>query len=229
MTRLLLDCTLEEAQEVVKEAFWRTEGIGSIEESSRQIVGKTGISFPRVLWSYGENIYVDFSDPSDGGEIPIEVTAEKSIWTNITASPQKYKRQFLNALDTVRENPTAEIDKSSWNFSPPQSSGDVFIGAVGYPLSLIVGGFVGLLYFLMVFGGGTIGFVIGSLSGVYLWSKRNTAQSQKISMYLGLIVLGGFVGNIIYSQLGLGPTVGEVLMLMFSAVFPIFVFYWRHQ
>jgi len=229
VTRLLLDCTLEEAQEVVKEAFWRTEGIGSIEESSRQIVGKTGISFPRVLWSYGENIYVDFSDPSDGGEIPIEVTAEKSIWTNITASPQKYKRQFLNALDTVRENPTAEIDKSSWNFSPPQSSGDVFIGAVGYPLSLIVGGFVGLLYFLMVFGGGTIGFVIGSLSGVYLWSKRNTAQSQKISMYLGLIVLGGFVGNIIYSQLGLGPTVGEVLMLMFSAVFPIFVFYWRHQ
>ncbi|MDL0125966.1 hypothetical protein ACOZ32_09270 [Halobacterium sp. MBLA0001] len=229
MTRLLLDCTLEQAQEVVKEAFWRTEGIKSIEESRRQIVGKTGISFPRVLWSYGENIYVDFSDPTDEGEIPIEVSAEKSIWTNITASPQKYKRQFLDALDAVRTNPTAEVDKNSWDFSPPQSSGDVFLGAIGYPLSVIVGGFIGLFYFTLVFGGTSSGLIIGSLTGVYLWSKRQSARSRKVSMYLGILVIGGIVGNVIYSQLGLGSTTGSILMLSLSAGFPIFAFYWRHQ
>lgn len=229
MTEILLDCTLEEARKVVKEAFWRTEGIKSIEEGSRQIVGKTDVSFPRVLWSYGENIYVDFSDPTDGGAIPIEVSAEKAIWTNITASPQKFKRQFLNELETVRTDPTAEVDEDSWDFSPPQSSGDVIIGGIGYPLSLIIGGFVGLLYSVMVFGGATLGIVIGSLSGVYLWYKRGTSRSRTIGMYLGLMVFGGFIGNIIYSQLGLGSTIGSALMLILSGGIPVFAFYKRHQ
>lgn len=229
MTNLSLDCTLEEARKIVKEAFWRTKGIKSVEESRRQIVGKTGISFPRVLWSYGEKVYVDFSDSTDGGEIPIEVTAEKSIWMNIGASPQKYKREFLNELETVRTNPKTEVDKQSWDFSPPQSSGDVFIGAIGYPLSFLVGGIIGLLYLTVVIAGPILGFIIGSLSGVYLWSKRDTPWSRTIGMYLGLMVLGGILGNIIYAQLGLGSTTGYALTLILSGGFPILTFYRRLQ
>ncbi|GAA3862578.1 hypothetical protein [Haloarcula argentinensis] len=228
MTRLVLSCGLDEARELVKEALWRTEGIKSIEEGRRQIVGKTDISFPRILWSYGENIYIDFSDPTDEGEIPIKVTAEKEIWMNATASPQKYKRQFLDELDAVRINPKTEVDKGSWNFSPPRSTGEAFIGTIGYPISMIVGGFLGLLYSALVFGH-LFGIVVGSLSGVYLWSKRDTGQFQTTSMYLGLVFLGGVVGSVIYSQLNLGSTVGVSLMLILSAGFPAFAFYWRRQ
>ena len=100
---------MEEAKIVVKEALQRTEGISKVEEGGHQIVGKTGISFPRVLWSYGENVYIEFSDPDEDGKIPIEVRAEKSIWTNIFAQPEKFKREFLSELDEIRDRPIEEI------------------------------------------------------------------------------------------------------------------------
>lgn len=117
MTSIVLSRSNDEAKELVREAFRRTDGITQIREGGRQIVGRTGIQFPRVLWSWGENVYVDVSDTGSDDEIQLDVWAEKEVWVNITASPEKYKRRFLSELEALRDTPTEEIAESGQNWS----------------------------------------------------------------------------------------------------------------
>jgi hypothetical protein len=112
MTEIILDKTLDEAQETVIHAFDRTEGIEKYQKSQHQVVGETGVSFPRVLWSYGENVYVDLSETGESDKTKIDVRAEKEVSVNIGANPEKYKRRFLDELNALRELPT-ERNQSS--------------------------------------------------------------------------------------------------------------------
>jgi hypothetical protein len=132
MTDLRLEYPPDEARELVKEAFRRTEGISSIEDSTHQIVGKTGVSFPRVLWSYGESVYVDFSDPAEDGAVPIEVWADKSVWMNIGADPEKFKRRFLEALEDVRDRPIEDLQNETVDFDTPEGDSPSTGKTVGY-------------------------------------------------------------------------------------------------
>ena len=132
MTDLRLEYPPDEAKELVKQAFRRTEGISSIEDSTHQIVGKTGVSFPRVLWSYGESVYVDFSDPAEDGAVPIEVWADKSVWMNIGADPEKFKRRFLEALEDVRDRPIKDLQNETVDFNTPEGDSPSTGKTVGY-------------------------------------------------------------------------------------------------
>lgn len=105
MTEVFLDKPLDEARETAVRAFDRTTGITKYQKSQHQVVGETGISFPRVLWSYGESVYVDLSETGEPNETKLHVSAEKEVPINIGASPEKYKRRFLDELNALRESP----------------------------------------------------------------------------------------------------------------------------
>jgi len=109
MANIRLDYTREQARILVKEALRRTRGISVITESQYQIVGKTGISFPRILWSWGEKIYVDISDTESENRVMISVWAEKTVWMNIFANPEKFKRRFLHVLEQLRGQPIESL------------------------------------------------------------------------------------------------------------------------
>lgn len=109
MTEIVLQQSHEDAKELVKEAFENTRGISEYHDGGRQIVAKTGVSFPRVLWSYGESIYVDFSESTNANQTRIDVWAEKEVSINIGANPERYKRRFLRELDSLREQ-----DETEW-------------------------------------------------------------------------------------------------------------------
>jgi hypothetical protein len=181
MTTLMLDRSLDEARNLVIQALQMTEGITKIRGSGRQIVGKTGIQFPRVLWSYGENVYVDFSETSEGDQVRIDVWAEKSVWMNVPANPEKYKRRFLGQLDYMRNaNDTEIADFQHQQIPQPQTRRSKW-GLVGRAL---LGVFVPMLFAILVAAGqsdntgsGTVGliFVIGPIIGVaiayYTWKN----------------------------------------------------------
>lgn len=112
MAKLQLDASIKESKDMVLKAFEQTDGINQYRESKYQIVGKTGVSFPRVLWSYGESVYVDFSE-TRFSKTEIEVSAEKEISVNIGSNPQKFMRRFLNELDNVRNSPIDNESESS--------------------------------------------------------------------------------------------------------------------
>lgn len=105
VTQLVLDHPEEDAKILVKGAFERTQGIKQYHEEGRQIMGKTGVS----LGSYGESIYVDISESPDEDKTPIEVTAEKEVQMNVTANAEKYKRRFVDELDSLRDEPIEEV------------------------------------------------------------------------------------------------------------------------
>lgn len=115
MARLQLDGSIKESKDIVLKAFEQTDGINQYQESKYQIVGKTGVSFPRVLWSYGESVYVDFSE-TRFSKTEVEVSAEKEISINIGSDPQKFKRKFLDELDSVRNSSKSDLseDSGSW-------------------------------------------------------------------------------------------------------------------
>jgi hypothetical protein len=223
MTNLLLDHPPEEARELVKQALRRTRNISEIEEGAHQVVGKTGISFPRVLWSYGENIYVDFSDPTDDGKVPIEVWAEKSVWTNITADPQKFKREFLTELEAVRERPIDELREESVDFDQGQSSSNWLLGAIGYPISIIVGAFIGVVFSLAFTttilkslndSVGILGILVGSIAGGVVWYHRDNPKVNLVGKYVGVTFLGIILAGIIQTALNLYGNIGSLLFLV---------------
>ena len=237
MSQLQLECSTEDARELVKEAFRRTEGISTIEQEGYQIVGKTGVSFPRILWSYGENIYVDFSDPTEDGEVPIEVWAEKSIWTNITADPQKYKRRFLGELENIRGESIEKLQKESVEVATPQSSTSSW-EAIGYPVSIVIGAFVGLTIsmFLMsaIFGrlvdsGGILGILAGGMSGVALWYNRKNPSLRTAATYVGLAIVGFILTGFINTGLNLADLVGTALLVVLTVGIPVGVYLKRNQ
>jgi hypothetical protein len=102
MTELVLNHPIHKARDLIVRALERTDGISEVNESDFQVVGKTGISFPRVLWSYGETIYVDLSESQDENKTPISVSGEKNVAINIGSNPDKFKRRFLEELDQIR-------------------------------------------------------------------------------------------------------------------------------
>lgn len=102
MPDLVLDVPRREAKELIVEAFERTDGISKITTSSHQVVGKTGISFPRVLWSYGETVYADLSESKDGDRTPISISGEKRVALNVGANPEKFQRRLIDEIDELR-------------------------------------------------------------------------------------------------------------------------------
>jgi len=158
MTRLLIDRPPDQTRALVVKAFQETEGITEIAGEGRQIIAKTDISLPRVLWSYGETVYVDLSDPNKEGQTPIEVWAEKALWTNVGANPEKFKRRFLKEVDRLRDIPPEELEvtpprsgtssAASTSARPPTSSRSagpsISLGQLGYPFAVVLGGMVGL-------------------------------------------------------------------------------------
>jgi hypothetical protein len=103
VTELVLDCPREEAREIIVAAFEQTDGISKIESNDFQVVGKTGMSFPRVLWSYGEIIYVDISESENEDKTPISVRGESKVSINIGSNPDKFKRRFLDEVNKIRQ------------------------------------------------------------------------------------------------------------------------------
>lgn len=87
---------------MIIKAFEQTDGISKIKENEFQVVGKTGMSFPRVLWSYGETIYVDISESQDENKTPISVRGESKVAINIGSNPDKFKRRFLDEINKIR-------------------------------------------------------------------------------------------------------------------------------
>lgn len=100
MTRIVLEHTEADARTVIKAAFEETDGIEKYFEGDDQVVGKTGW---RAL-SYGETVIVDLSEDSDSvTRTPIEITAEKEVAINVTATPQKYKRRLIGNIENLRK------------------------------------------------------------------------------------------------------------------------------
>jgi len=242
MTNLLLDYSPEEAQKVMKEAFRRTEGIIRVEEGSYQIVGKTGIQFPRVLWSWGENVYVDFSDQTDNGKIPIEVWADKAIWMNIGSNPEKFKRRFLDELKEVREQPIEELPDEPVDIATPESSSwAALVGFLGYPAFAILGALVGAISGLFLIGAvsyergqqiSRIGIFVGLLLGPIFWYNRKKTVPKDIlgaSKYLSLAVLGIFPAAAIETVLGTQGAGSVILMLAFMSGIPLVAYRFRDQ
>lgn len=240
MTNLLLDYSPEEAQKVMKEAFRRTEGIIRVEEGSYQLVGKTGIQFPRVLWSWGENVYVDFSDQTDDGKIPIEVWADKAIWMNIGANPEKFKRRFLDELKEVREQPIEELPYEPVDIATPESSSwAALIGFLGYPAFAILGALIGAISGLLLpvsYEMGQqisrIGIVVGLLLGPIFWYNRKKTVPKHIlgaSKYLSLAVLGIFPAAVIETVLGTQGAGSVILGLVFMGGIPLVAYRFRDQ
>lgn len=104
MTELIIELPREQTVELVQEALKRTEGINSTVVSDHQVVGKTGVEFPRVLWSYGEKIYVDLSETDSENRTNITVRGEKNVALNIGANPDKFKRRFVDELNALRRD-----------------------------------------------------------------------------------------------------------------------------
>jgi hypothetical protein len=230
MTNLLLDYPPDKARDVVKEALRRTVGISDIVEGEHQVVGKTGVSFPRILWSYGENIYVDFSDPTDEGKVPIEVWAEKSIWTNITANPQKFKREFLTELEGVRGRPIEDLQHESVEVDEGQPASIWLRRAIGYPISVVVGGFLGILFAMVVMttffgrlndGVGILGILMGAISGGALWYYRGTSWISSVGKYSGLAFIGILLTAVVQTVLNLHGVIGSLLFLAFALGTPL--------
>lgn len=103
MNKLILNQSLDESREMVVEAFKRTEGINKFQQSKYQVVGKTGVSFPRILWSYGESVFVDLSETEDSNKTELEVSAEKEVSMNVGGNAKKFQRRFLNELEYLRD------------------------------------------------------------------------------------------------------------------------------
>ncbi|QPV63888.1 hypothetical protein I7X12_04455 [Halosimplex litoreum] len=97
MPDVLLDCSRSEARERCARAVRQTEGLSKAKETDYQVVGKTGLSFPRVLWSWGEKVYVDIKE-MESGQIGINVRGEKNVPVNIGANPEKFRRRVLDEL-----------------------------------------------------------------------------------------------------------------------------------
>lgn len=110
MTELILNFPREQTVELVEEALERTEGINSTVVSDHQVVGKTGVGFPRVLWSYGEKLYVDISETDSENRTKITIRGEKNVAINIGANPEKFKRRFVDELNALRK---VEEDEAS--------------------------------------------------------------------------------------------------------------------
>lgn len=128
---------------------------------------------------------MDFSDPRDGRKVLIKVWAEKSVWTNITADPQKFKCEFLTQLEAVRERPIEELRQESIDFDQGQSSSNWLLGAIGYPISIIVGAFIGVVFSLAFTTTilkslndsiGILGILVGSVAGGVVWYHRDNPK-----------------------------------------------------
>lgn len=180
MTRLILEYPLEDAKQLVREAFYRTHGISSVQEGQRQIVGKTGISFPRVLWSWGEYVYADFSDTGNDGQVQVDIWAEKAVWMNITAKPQTFKRRFLSQLEALRGINAQEIEHRPAVSQKTQGE-STFLSGVRLILFVIIS----VLLMSFVLGGAAmatgwdndssivalIGIAVMVAPGVFAWKK----------------------------------------------------------
>lgn len=238
MTRLLLDQPPEDARELVREALRRTGRISEIEEGGYQVVGKTGVSFPRVLWSYGEKIYVDFSDPTDEGKVPIDVRAEKTVWTNITANPERIKREFLTELKAIRDRPVEELQREPVDPDRSRSSSSWVLGALGYPVSALVGGFIGVVLSLALTTTilnslndsiGIFGILLGAIAGAGAWYHRDTSVVRTTGKYIGVTFVGVLLAGIIQSTLNLFGVIGSLLALAFLIGSPLSLYFYTNS
>lgn len=164
MTELLIERPPDETKQVVISAFHATPGISRVSGTQRQIVGSTGITFPRVLWSYGERVYVDVSDPTPEGHTPISVRAEKVVWMNIGAVPETFKRRFLAEIDRLRDLPLedveTEVSASVGPSRPPPESLSSGEGLSVHTLAYLLAAFTGALV------AGTVLAILGLLPGL---------------------------------------------------------------
>ncbi|TKX64317.1 hypothetical protein [Halorubrum sp. GN12_10-3_MGM] len=103
MTDLVVDYSESKTIELIKTALDNTRGISEYYVEGRQIIAKTSVGFPRILWSYGEKLIIDISDSTHGDELVLNVSADKEIWMNIGANPEKYKRRFVTEFEFLRE------------------------------------------------------------------------------------------------------------------------------
>lgn len=166
---------------------------------------------------------MDFSDPTDDGKVPIEVWAEKSVWTNITANPQKVKREFLTELEAVRERPIEDLREESIDFDQGQSSSTWLLGAVGYPISIIVGGFIGVVFSLAFTttildslndSVGILGLFVGSVAGGVAWYHRDHSTVNLAGKYVGVTFIGIILAAIIQTAFNLYGAVGSLVFLV---------------
>lgn len=213
MTSILLSRSNEEAKELVREAFRRTEGITQIQEGGRQIVGKTGINFPRVLWSWGENVYVDFSDTGSDDETQLDVWAEKEVWMNITASPEEHKRRFLSELEVLKDTPTEEISESSQKLSRADESQK----STEKLIAMVIVGALTPMFLVMLVGSSQpdntasgiwsllflIGPIIGAGVAYTTWNNSDTTNTSRLSHKVGYTIVGALGFSILGVLLGI--------------------------
>lgn len=81
MTPVSVNGSREEAANLVRDAFERTEAIKLYHVGDGRAIGKTGIG----LFSWGEQVVVDFSENGEGGT-DLSVRGEREVPFNITAS-----------------------------------------------------------------------------------------------------------------------------------------------
>jgi hypothetical protein len=103
MAELVLNCSERESLELIKTALENTEGVSEYFSEGRQVVAKTTVGFPRILWSYGEKLFIDISDSTNDNQTIVEISAEKEVWLNIGANPEKFKRKFISEADRIRD------------------------------------------------------------------------------------------------------------------------------
>lgn len=149
-----------ETIELIKSALDNTRGISEYYVDSRQVIAKTSVGFPRILWSYGEKLIIDISDSPHRNEIVLNVSAEKEIWMNIGADPEKYKRRFINEFERLQEqdgnasptNPDGQARASTKDSSNPSQTKEVHSDqylSSGVKKLAIASGAVVIILFLM--------------------------------------------------------------------------------
>jgi hypothetical protein len=99
------------SRNIVKLALDHTNLISNYSVTKYQIIAKTGVSFPRVLWSWGETLYINFNDTHSSEITEITVYGEKEVSVNIGGNPEKVKREFLANLDRIRGLEDQKLNK----------------------------------------------------------------------------------------------------------------------
>jgi hypothetical protein len=113
MTRIQLDRGERDSVRVVKAALEQMDSIDEYCEEGSQIIAKTTVDFPRILWSYGETIYIDIHESNTPTTTPIEITAEKDIILNIGSNPQQFKRRLTDIINRRRQKPTPDPSRQT--------------------------------------------------------------------------------------------------------------------
>lgn len=162
MTDLVVDYSESKTIELIKTALDNTRGISEYYVEGRQVIAKTSVGFPRILWSYGEKLIIDISDTTHGDEIVLNVSADKEIWMNIGANPEKYKRRFITEFESLREQngdppPTGPDgqaktpSRDSSNSTPRKEvHSDQYLSSGVKKLAISIS-VVGILLFLIIF------------------------------------------------------------------------------